>query len=251
GETGAGKEYLARALHAASGRSGAFIAINCAAIPEALLESELFGYLPGTWTGANAKGREGLIAAAHEGTLFLDEIGDMPLDLQVKLLQVLQDRVISRLGSTRTVPVDVRVVAATNRDLEAMVRERTFRDDLFYRLNVVPLRVPPLAERKDDIAPMVFQFLREFNQRYGVNRIVSEEAMTLLLAYDWPGNVRELRNAAERLCLGLPVQPLDGGADSAPSLAARVDAFERKLLRDTLDLTQGNVARAAELLRIG
>ena len=259
GPSGAGKDVITRLIHRESPRAaGPLIKINCGAVPRDLLESELFGYEAGAFTGAQRQGKSGLIELANRGTLFLDEIGDMPLDLQVKLLQVLQDRVISRLGSTRTVPVDVRVVAATNRDLEAMVRERTFRDDLFYRLNVVPLRVPPLAERKDDIAPMVFQFLREFNQRYGVNRIVSEEAMTLLLAYDWPGNVRELRNVVERLVVTSQsdlVEPafLDGVLPAeildASTFRQRVDRFERRLIEDAMR-KYGNTREVARALGI-
>ncbi len=262
GPSGAGKDVITRLIHRESARAnGPLIKINCGAVPRDLLESELFGYEGGAFTGAQKHGKAGLIELANRGTLFLDEIGDMPLDLQVKLLQVLQDRVIVRLGATRTVPVDVRIVAATNRDLKAMVADRTFRDDLYYRLNVVPIQVPPLAERKDDVAPMVFSFLEEFNARYGLRRMVSEQAMALLIAHDWPGNVRELRNVVERLVVtsqGDLIEPalLDGvlppevlEAHPESSFRQRVSRFERRLIEDALR-THGNTRDVARALGI-
>ena len=261
GPSGAGKDVITRLIHRESSRStGPLIKINCGAVPRDLLESELFGYEAGAFTGAQRQGKPGLIELANHGTLFLDEIGDMPLDLQVKLLQVLQDRVISRLGSTRTLSVDVRIVAATNRDLKAMVQERTFRDDLYYRLNVVPIQVPPLAERKEDVAPMVFQFLQEFNSRYGLDRMVSEQAMARLLEYDWPGNVRELRNVVERLVVTSQsdlIEPsfLDGALPrevvetDQSSFRQRVNRFERRLVEDAMR-THGNTRAVARALGI-
>jgi len=233
-------------IHRESTRAGGpLIKINCGALPRDLLESELFGYEAGAFTGAQRQGKSGLIELAHKGTLFLDEIGDMPLDLQVKLLHVLQDRVIVRLGGTRSISVDVRIIAATNRDLKAMVEERTFRDDLFYRLNVVPIFVPPLAERKDDIPPLIQHFMDEFNAKYELRRVVSEQSIALLLAYDWPGNVRELRNVVERLVVTSQddvIEPefLDGvlpaGAfrTERSDFRGRVERFERRLIEDAM-----------------
>lgn len=262
GPSGVGKDVLATLIHRRSRRAaGSFIKINCGALPLDLLESELFGYESGAFTGAQRGGKSGLIELADHGTLFLDEIGDMPLGLQVKLLQVLQDRTIVRLGGTRTIAVDVRVIAATNRDLKQMVDARTFRDDLFYRLNVVPIPVPPLAERKDDIAPLVLHFMAEFNKRYGCRRIVSEQAMALLLSHDWPGNVRELRNVIERLVVTcesdvidsdlldgvLPQERLEGEPNT---FRQRVERFERRLIEEAMRKT-GNTREAARLLGLG
>jgi formate hydrogenlyase transcriptional activator len=199
GETGTGKELFARAVHHQSARRHApFVTLNCAAIPSGLLESELFGHERGAYTGAlnSAIGRFQL---AHQGTLFLDEIGDLPLELQPKLLRVLQEQEFERLGSTRTIQVDVRIVAATNRDLSAMVQERRFRADLFYRLHVFPIALPPLRERQDDIPQLVWHFVRQFAER--MNReidVVPEETMEILKNYSWPGNIRELQNFIER-----------------------------------------------------
>ncbi|WP_019700140.1 sigma-54-dependent transcriptional regulator [Paracidovorax oryzae] len=250
GETGAGKEVVARALHAASGRTGPFVAINCGALPEAIIESELFGHEPGAFTGATRR-RIGKIEYANGGTLLLDEIESMPPSLQLRLLRVLQEREIERLGSNQPVPVTARFVAAAKADLKQLAERGQFRADLYYRLHVVAIDIPPLRDRPQDIPLLMAHFLAQAALRHG--RPVpawSDRDLAGWLAHGWPGNVRELRNAAERLCLGLPVQPLDAGGESAPSLAARVEAFERKLLRDTLALTQGNVARAAELLHM-
>ena len=200
GETGTGKELLARALHSGSMRAkGNFIPINCAAIPETLMESELFGYEEGAFTGAVKGGKPGLFELANGGTLFLDEIGEMAVHLQVKLLRVLQERRVRRLGSSREIVVDVRVITATNRDLEDMVTRKTFREDLYYRLNVIPLTLPPLRERPEDIGLLAEQFLRRFadKMRRPVNGFATE-AVERLQTYDWPGNVRELENVIER-----------------------------------------------------
>ena len=199
GETGTGKELFASLVHELSRRSsGPFIRLNCAAIPEGLLESELFGHEKGAFTGAVAQ-RVGRFEAANRGTLFLDEIGDMPLNLQSKLLRVLQEQEFERLGSTRTVRTDVRVIAATNRDLSQLVEERTFRMDLFYRLNVFPITLPPLRERREDIPCLVWHFVRKAAARMQRSiRPIPPEAMQAIMDHSWPGNVRELQNFIER-----------------------------------------------------
>lgn len=201
GESGVGKEVIARIIHRASIRNdlGAFVKINCGAIPRELLESELFGYEPGAFTGASKEGKAGYFELAHHGTLFLDEVAELPLDLQVKLLRVLQEKEIVRLGGTNPIKVDVRIVAATNRNMEEMVARGTFREDLFYRLHVVPIHIPPLRERKDDITVLLFHFLKLFNGKYGFQKSYSNATVEALLAYNWPGNVRELSNLVERL----------------------------------------------------
>jgi transcriptional regulator with GAF, ATPase, and Fis domain len=199
GETGTGKEVVAHAIHAASPRrQQPFVAINCAAIPAALMESELFGYERGAFTGAVTQ-REGRFQAADRGTLFLDEIGDLPLELQPKLLRVLQEQQVERLGSSRTIPVNVRVIAATNQDLWGMVQEKRFRADLYYRLNVFPINLPPLRERGGDIPLLARHFARKFAERQGkVIESIPEEVMEALEGHHWPGNIRELQNCMER-----------------------------------------------------
>lgn len=200
GESGVGKELIAQLIHRASKRSQQpFIKINCGAIPANLLESEFFGYEPGSFTGALKEGKPGLFELAQGGTLFLDEVGEIPLDLQVKILRVLQDREITKVGGKKGIKLDVRIVAATNRDLHKMVEEKSFREDLYYRLNVVPIILPPLRNRKEDILPLVGEFLAKFNQRYGYQKWVHPDVMDRLLNYDWPGNIRELENTIERL----------------------------------------------------
>jgi formate hydrogenlyase transcriptional activator len=199
GETGTGKELLARALHAASERrTRALVTVNCTTSPAGLLESEWFGHEKGAFTGALSQ-KIGRFELAHQGTLFLDEIGDIPLELQSKLLRVLQEHEIERLGSTRTIRVDFRLIAATNRDLDEMVGKREFRSDLYYRLNVFPVRIPPLRERREDIPPLVFYFAQRFAKRLRRSiASVSRESMDLLCRWPWPGNVRELQNVIER-----------------------------------------------------
>ena len=200
GASGVGKEVVARYIHRTGNRSaGPFVKINCAAIPETLLESELFGYEQGAFTGARRDGKPGLIELASGGTLFLDEITEMPLGLQAKLLQVLQEKRLVRVGGTRQIRVDARIMAATNRDIERAVKEGHFRNDLFYRLNVIPIRVPALAERTGDIAPLTYHFLDKWSARYGRRRQISREAREALERYSWPGNVRELENMLEFL----------------------------------------------------
>ncbi|MDK2878962.1 MAG: sigma-54 dependent transcriptional regulator, acetoin dehydrogenase operon transcriptional [Thermoanaerobacteraceae bacterium] len=199
GESGTGKELLARAIHMESYRAdGPFVAINCAAIPETLLESELLGYTRGAFTGADVRGKMGKIELAHKGTLFFDEIGDMPLYLQSKLLRVLEQKEVTRLGSNKPVPVDVRFIAATNKDLERMIRERAFREDLYYRLNVIPLEVPPLRERKEDIEQLTRFFIEKYCRLFNKKVILIDDRLwEYMKMYDWPGNVRELENTVE------------------------------------------------------
>ncbi len=199
GESGTGKELFARAIHNASSRADyPFVGINCSAIPEALLESELFGYEPGAFTGASKNGKLGKFELAHKGTLFLDEIGDMPLFLQAKLLRVLQERQVLKLGGTVPKDIDVRIIAATNKNLEELIREKMFREDLYYRLNVIPLEIPPLRERPEDIPALIAHFLEYYNQKFGKNvRGFSYKAMEFIMSYSWPGNVRELENIVE------------------------------------------------------
>ncbi|MFC7289655.1 AAA family ATPase [Herminiimonas sp. KBW02] len=263
GESGAGKEVLTRLIHKESAHhKGPFVKINCGAIPRDLLESELFGYEAGAFTGAQRQGKVGMIEVADKGTLFLDEIGELPLDLQVKLLQVLQDRTLTRLGGTRPIHVDVRVVAATNRDLQVMVDARQFRSDLFYRLNVVPLHVPPLRERREDILPLIQHFLDELNAQYDFDKRLSEQALAALLDYDWPGNVRELRNMVERLVVTAPESLIR--SDSLPTLLrptelegdmanldikARSAHFERKIVQEAVE-RYGSTRAAAKHLQI-
>lgn len=200
GESGTGKEVIAELIHSGSPRhAGPFIKISCAAIPEQLLESELFGYTPGAFTGALRTGKIGVFETANGGTLFLDEIGEMPLGLQAKLLRVLQERAIMQVGGVRSFPIDVRIIAATNRNLEEMIQCKQFRSDLFYRLNVVPLTIPPLHERQEAIFDFIYHFLGRYNQKYGLSKQIETEALDLLIAARWPGNVRQLGNTLERL----------------------------------------------------
>jgi transcriptional regulator with PAS, ATPase and Fis domain len=245
GESGSGKEVLTRLIHKESQRAaGPFIKINCGALPRDLLESELFGYEPGAFTGAQRQGKHGLVELASGGTLFLDEVGELPLDLQVKLLTVLQDRELVRLGGTKPIAVNVRVVAATNRDLSAMVAERKFRSDLFYRLNVVPIRIPPLAERREDILPLVRQFVDEFNRQYGFRKKLAERVLGRLHESPWPGNVRELRNAVERLLVTSPgdlvgLQDLEAVLPASSQLGGeglklRVEQLERRMVEEAM-----------------
>jgi transcriptional regulator with GAF, ATPase, and Fis domain len=262
GESGTGKELAARALHKASPRAGRpFVAVNCATLSETLLESELFGHERGAFTGAVAR-KTGRVEVADTGTLFLDEVGEIPLPLQAKLLRFLQEREFERLGSTRTIRVDVRVVAATNRDLEKMIREGTFREDLYYRLNVITLHLPPLRERREDVPLLASHFAAVTSRRLG--RAVAgftPEARACLQRYDWPGNVRELANAVERaIVLGegdlirpedLPESLLDAGPPPG-SAGARyhevLNETKKRLIQDTLAEARGNVTRAAAVL---
>ncbi len=200
GETGTGKSFFARQIHEHSQRKdGRFVAINCAAIPENLIESELFGYTGGAFTGAKRQGKKGLIEQAHGGTLFLDEIGDMPLNLQAKLLQVLQNRTITPIGGEQEIPADFRLITATNAHLEEKMASGAFRWELFYRINVVPLTIPPLRERREDLTILIEMFLQKFCEKYQTPVILCEDALYRMLKYPWPGNIRELENIIERL----------------------------------------------------
>jgi DNA-binding NtrC family response regulator len=267
GESGTGKELVARAIHRRSDRQGApFVAVNVAAIPETLVESELFGHERGAFTGAHAR-RLGRFELAHGGTVFLDEIGSLRLDLQTKLLRVLQEREVERVGGQRPVQVDVRVLAATNVNLRTAVRNGTFRDDLFYRLNVVPLHVPPLRDRRDDIPLLVEHFVRKVARECRRDvRGVSAGALEVLARYDWPGNVRELENVIHRAVvlatspvLHLQDVPLDvvlpeAGPrlteDDGLPLRDACDRFERQYVLRVLERVQWNVSRAARLLGV-
>ncbi|OJH84660.1 two-component system response regulator GlrR [Serratia marcescens] len=257
GQSGTGKEVLAQAIHAASPRAGkAFIAINCGALPEQLLESELFGHAKGAFTGA-VSSREGLFQAAAGGTLFLDEIGDMPLSLQVKLLRVLQERKVRPLGSNRDLDIDVRIISATHRDLQKAMAKNEFREDLYYRLNVVNMKIPALNERAEDIPLLANHLLREAAQRHKpFVRSFSTDAMKRLMTASWPGNVRQLVNVIEQ-CVALtsaPVisealveQALEGENTALPTFAEARNQFELHYLRKLLQITKGNVTQAARM----
>jgi transcriptional regulator with PAS, ATPase and Fis domain len=269
GESGTGKEIVARAVHRASPRSEApFVAVNCGAIPEALLESELFGHARGAFTGAHQT-KAGRIAMAQGGTLFLDEIGEMPLSLQVKLLRILQSREYSPVGDNRVLKADVRIVAATNVNLESAVQAGTFREDLYYRLNVIHLTVPALRERAEDVPVLVQYFLARAKEKLGRDQItgISRTAAQLLAEYNWPGNVRELENTIERavlLCAGPQIEPKDLpqrvlGLGTERRVSARlpdagldlrnaVENFENQLIRQALERTKWNKKQAATLL---
>ena len=200
GESGTGKEVVAKQIHEKSSRNkNLFLKINCGAIPEQLLESELFGYEGGAFTGAKKNGHIGIFEMANKGTVFLDEIGDMPLHLQVKLLRVLQEKTITRIGSTKSIAIDTRVIAATNQNIAEMVQNRQFRQDLYYRLNVVSIMIPPLRDRKTDIPPLIDHFVKKINQKYQLHKKLSPELLKHFMEYDWPGNVRELENMIERI----------------------------------------------------
>ena len=205
GESGVGKELVAEMIHTnGKRRRRPFIKINCASIPETLLEAELFGYAPGAFTGASNKGKAGLFEAARNGSIFMDEVGEMSLPLQSKLLRVIQEKEVTRIGETRPINVDVRIITATNRDLEKMVQEKSFRKDLFFRLNVVPVLIPPLRERSEAIVPMIHHFLAKYNKRFDFSKQMAPEAVDILTSHDWPGNVRELENVIERLVVITP-----------------------------------------------
>jgi len=263
GESGVGKDLIARAIHYHSPRRDRpFIKINCTAIPENLMESELFGYEKGAFTGA-VTSKPGKFELADTGTVFLDEIGDVPAPVQVKLLRVLQERELERLGSNKTVRVDVRILAATNRDLRAALEEGAFREDLYYRLNVFPINIPPLRERKEDIPFLVEHFIKKLAGETGSRvRTVSDEALRKLMDYHWPGNVRELENVIERsllLATGERLEASDIKLDVNPRPAApgqiqflpegmTLDQYEQAIIREALRRTGGNKSQAARLL---
>jgi two-component system response regulator PilR (NtrC family) len=270
GESGTGKEQVARAIHFNSQRRDKpFISVNCGAIPEALMESELFGHVKGSFTGAVAN-KVGLFTAADGGTLFLDEISEIPALLQVKLLRAIQEREIRRVGETRETKVDVRLIAASNRDLEQAVSEGALREDLFYRLNVIPIHLPPLRERRDDIQLLVTHFLQKLGKQLGKEmKAVTPEALAMLERYHWPGNLRELENVIERAMVLSAADVLEGPAlpdalrrerplrgveidlpEEGMDLEATLDGIERRYLQRAMDRTGGVQTKAAELLRM-
>ena len=257
GASGTGKELLARAIHRASERSGEFVAVNCAAIPEALLESELFGHAKGAFTGA-LRERAGLFEYANGGTMFLDEIGDMPVSLQAKLLRVLQERRVRPVGSNSVLPIDTRVISATNHDLESAMDDGSFREDLFYRLNVLELTIPGLSERREDIPGLVAHKLEELARDTGNTKRFSPGAMELLVSAEWPGNVRQLFNLVEKTAALAPSPVIsvrqvkqalgDQSAALRPFAEARED-FTRSYLIELMRLNQGNVSKAARMAK--
>ncbi len=267
GESGTGKEVVARLIHQLSERAQfPFIDINCASLPEQLLESELFGYEKGAFTDAKVT-KTGLLEEANNGTLFLDEIGEMPLSLQAKLLRVLETKSFRKVGGSRNIQLNLRIITATNKNLKKMVEEKLFREDLYYRLNIFPIYIPPLRERKEDIIPLANHFLRQFALKFGKNmREISDDAKQILLNYQWRGNVRELKNVMERICImyegdrldveHLPSDIRDGDLlrndrkENRSGFLKKLEATERDMLIDALSQTGGNVVQAAKLLGI-
>jgi DNA-binding NtrC family response regulator len=269
GESGTGKELVAKAIHCESSRANQpFMAINCAAVPEALLESEIMGHERGAFTDAKVL-RKGLFEMADGGSVFLDEIGDMPLAMQAKLLRVLEERSFRRVGGTRDIRVDVRIISATNRDLQKAMAEKTFRNDLYYRIGVIPIVLPPLRERREDIIPLAEHFIALFNREFGKKvRGISRMAEKILTEYDWPGNIRELKNVIERsvilecedtlLVENLPAELIDRTIGRSGPLNFRLPAegidiedVERELIRQALEMADGNQSQAARLLNLG
>ncbi|MFZ5633159.1 MAG: sigma 54-interacting transcriptional regulator [Bacillota bacterium] len=266
GESGTGKEMFAHAVHNASPRSlGPFVRVNCAALPENLLESELFGYQEGAFTGAQKGGKTGKFELADGGTIFLDEIGDMPANMQAKILRVLQEREIERVGGSRPKKIDVRVIAATNRNLEEMVRKNQFREDLYYRLNVVTMEIPPLRERMEDIPPLAEFFLKKLSRQLGCGqKRISGDALAVLLHHRWPGNIRELENVLERalnVIEGDTITPsflpyyltrneLTGSEDHIGPLKEALEAYEKAILERAIKLSGGNKLNAAKMLKL-
>lgn len=263
GESGTGKEVLAKYIWSKSRREGMpFIPVNCAAIPRELMESEFFGYERGAFTGAGKNGKQGLFEMAAGGTLFMDEIGDLPFDMQSKLLRVLETGEVMRVGGTRMIRTDVRMIAATNRDLQSMVREKTFREDLYYRLNVIPIHLPPLRERREDMEPLAKHFLDLFNRKHGHSCRLSSKQMEALENYAWPGNIRELRNVIERFVITsdvaigiqesmmLPAQGAGSITGGTVPLHEAVEAFERQYIETVLGQCGGKVSKAAEQLGV-
>jgi two-component system response regulator HydG len=263
GESGTGKELVARSIHFLGARQNKpFVPVDCSGLVPTLIESELFGYVKGAFTGAQHS-RSGLFETANGGTVFLDEIGDLPVDLQAKLLRALQEREIRPVGATDRVRIDVRIIAATNRDLESAIRTGVFRQDLYFRLNVVQVKLPPLRERKSDIPLLVNFFLEKFSDPQRPIRTISEDAMRRLMAYDWPGNVRELENAVERaVALGsgpiLHIADLPSSLQEGPSdkmlesnELTTLDQMERRAILRALRETNGDKLAAARLLGIG
>ncbi|KZL90020.1 sigma-54 dependent transcriptional regulator PrdR [Clostridium magnum] len=267
GKSGTGKEVFAKAIHEASGRSGNFVAINCSAIPENLFESELFGYVEGAFTGAVKKGKIGKFEFASGGTLFLDEIGDMPLEMQVKILRVLQDRIIYRLGSEKAITTDTRIVAATNKDLKKLIQENKFREDLFYRLAVVQIELPPLKERKEDIKDLSNLFFEQVSKQEGIKiSSIDQSVYKILTNYKWDGNIRELKNVIQRMVVlsndgkitidAIPEYILEGiQLDENEKidefdLEKVVEDIERRTIKEVMNMVNGNKQQAAKILNI-
>ena len=270
GESGTGKDVMARYIHDHSGRSDkAFISINCAALPEQLLESELFGYEAGAFTGALSKGKIGLFEAASGGTIFLDEIGEMPITLQSKLLRTLENHEIRRVGGVKNIPIDTRVICATNANLEEMIAEKTFRGDLYYRLSVFTLHLPPLRERAEDIVPLAEVFLKKLNQKYGTDKVLADVSIDTMKRHNWPGNIRELRNVVERIFVVSKGRELiftptptadieDNPGESMPylntceygSLKEYMDEMERLYIAKVMEECNGSVNETAKRLGI-
>ena len=270
GPSGSGKEMIAKMIHKSSTRKeGAFVQINCGAIPESLLESELFGYEKGAFTGAGKQGKLGLMEMADGGSLLLDEIGDIPLMVQVKLLRAIQEQVVYRVGSTTPINLNVRIIAATNKNLEEMVENNLFREDLYYRLNVIPINIPALKERREDILPLALHFLKLFNLKHGTDKSFAPELCTLLEDYNWPGNVRELENLIERMVVISDEKVMTSGwlprkmnsrliVQKDSSLESQVnhlslkearDDTERRVIRQAL-AAQGSIRKAANSLNV-
>ncbi|PFO90530.1 sigma-54 interaction domain-containing protein [Bacillus cereus] len=260
GETGVGKSRLVRHLHEVSHRKNeSFYEINCAALPTNLIESELFGYSGGSFTGANREGKKGLLESAHKGTLFLDEIGEMPLEIQAKLLQVLQEKTFRPIGGRELKKVDVRIVAATNRDLSEMVKQGTFRKDLYYRLNVIPIAIPPLRERTEDILLLIYHYLQEFNKKYGRDVKLAPSTLQMFVGYPWEGNNREIENVIERIVItvddvvtveDLPLSMQEAAVEqSGQSLYKMLEEVERNIILKAYK-TYGSSYKVAEFLQI-
>ncbi|MBI6873119.1 sigma 54-interacting transcriptional regulator [Clostridium aciditolerans] len=267
GKSGTGKEVFARSIHEASGRTGNFVAINCSAIPESLFESELFGYVEGAFTGAIRKGKIGKFEFANGGTLFLDEIGDMPLEMQAKILRVLQDGIIYRLGSEKSVTTDTRIIAATNRDLKKLISEDKFREDLFYRLAVVQIHLPDLKDRKEDIKDLCNLFLEQVSKQEDIKiNDIDEKAYKILTSYKWDGNIRELKNVIQRMVVlsndgkitvdSIPEYILESASDSEDmgenqhDLERIVENVEKRTIKDVMSMVNGNKQQAAKILNI-
>ncbi|MBK5449659.1 sigma 54-interacting transcriptional regulator [Bacillus sp. TH22] len=260
GETGVGKSRLVRHLHEVSHRKNeSFYEINCAALPTNLIESELFGYSGGSFTGANREGKKGLLESAHKGTLFLDEIGEMPLEIQAKLLQVLQEKTFRPIGGRELKKVDVRIVAATNRNLSTMVKQGTFRKDLYYRLNVIPISIPPLRERTEDILPLIYHYLQHFNKKYGRDVKLAPSTLQMFVGYPWEGNNREIENVIERIVItaddfvmveDLPLSMQEATVEqSGQSLYRMLEEVERNIILKAYK-TYGSSYKVAEFLQI-
>lgn len=268
GESGTGKEILARLIHDLSARKkGPFISVNCGAIPETLFESELFGYARGAFTGAAREGKPGLFELANGGVIFLDEIGELPLNCQVKLLKIIENLEVTRVGGSKVIKLDLRIVAATNRNLRQMVSQGEFREDLFYRLYVVPIKIPPLRERREDIFPLAWHFLRKYNARFNMSKKFSQDTVQVLECYQWPGNVRELENVVERMLImsdgetiipaHLPPSVHSSQADDGAQIQVRgimplaeaKEALEEKLLSHALAI-RSSTREVAKLLEV-